>query len=175
MEGGENRWKSNIAKIPGGPLLGYTRVKLIEKDGLYFKDMDGTGELKPYVGLAADPGGAGGGPGFPAVRGRDRWARCSIPPTSPFRPGAAGISACPPTAARNSTNPARKKLGIDGSAEEISEGRQRAPRAGHHLRKPGSGRPLEQRDAGLLRGRGLFHSGEHLLRPAPRLRFFRGI
>lgn len=35
-------------KNPGGPLLGYTRVKLIEKDGLYFKDMDGTGELKPY-------------------------------------------------------------------------------------------------------------------------------
>ena len=35
-------------KNPGGPLLGYTRVKLIKKDGLYFKDMDGTGELKPY-------------------------------------------------------------------------------------------------------------------------------
>ena len=38
MEGGENRWKSNIAKIPAARLLGYTRVKLIEKDGLYFKE-----------------------------------------------------------------------------------------------------------------------------------------
>ena len=35
-------------KNENGPVLGYTSLKIIEKDGLYFKDMDGTGVLKPY-------------------------------------------------------------------------------------------------------------------------------
>ena len=35
-------------KNENGPVLGYTSVNIIEKDGLYFKDMDGTGVLKPY-------------------------------------------------------------------------------------------------------------------------------
>ncbi len=36
------------AKNEGGPELGYTSVPLIEKDGLFFKDMERTGELVPY-------------------------------------------------------------------------------------------------------------------------------
>jgi hypothetical protein len=35
-------------KNENGPVLGYTSVNIIEQDGLYFKDMDGTGVLKPY-------------------------------------------------------------------------------------------------------------------------------
>ncbi|MCR5656160.1 MAG: glycoside hydrolase family 3 C-terminal domain-containing protein [Butyrivibrio sp.] len=35
-------------KNKNGPTLGYNRVSLIEKDGLFFKDMEGTGELLPY-------------------------------------------------------------------------------------------------------------------------------
>lgn len=35
-------------KNENGPVLGYTSLNIIEKDGLYFKDMDGTGDLKPY-------------------------------------------------------------------------------------------------------------------------------
>ena len=31
-----------------GPKLGITSAKLIEQDGLYFKDLEGTGELLPY-------------------------------------------------------------------------------------------------------------------------------
>lgn len=31
-----------------GPVLGLTKVGIIEKDGLFFKDMDGTGALKPF-------------------------------------------------------------------------------------------------------------------------------
>ena len=33
---------------PGGPKLGLTTAKLIQQDGLYFKDLEGTGELLPY-------------------------------------------------------------------------------------------------------------------------------
>lgn len=36
-------------KNENGPVLGYTSLNIIEKDGLYFKDMDGTGELKPFA------------------------------------------------------------------------------------------------------------------------------
>lgn len=35
-------------KNANGPVLGYTSLNIIEQDGQYFKDMDGTGELKPY-------------------------------------------------------------------------------------------------------------------------------
>jgi len=35
-------------KNEGGPTLGYTTVPLIEKDGLFFKDMERSGELLPY-------------------------------------------------------------------------------------------------------------------------------
>jgi len=33
---------------PNGPKLGVTSVKIIERDGLYFKDFEGTGQLLPY-------------------------------------------------------------------------------------------------------------------------------
>ena len=33
---------------PKGPKLGMTTAKLIEQDGLYFKDLEGTGKLLPY-------------------------------------------------------------------------------------------------------------------------------
>lgn len=33
---------------PNGPRLGVTAAKLIEQDGLYFRDLEGTGELLPY-------------------------------------------------------------------------------------------------------------------------------
>lgn len=33
---------------PGGPTIGTVNRKVIEKDGLYFKDLDGSGELKVY-------------------------------------------------------------------------------------------------------------------------------
>ena len=33
---------------PNGPRLGVTTAKLIEQDGLYFRDLEGTGELLPY-------------------------------------------------------------------------------------------------------------------------------
>ncbi|MDO4331165.1 MAG: glycoside hydrolase family 3 N-terminal domain-containing protein [Eubacteriales bacterium] len=33
---------------PNGPVIGTVSRKVIEKDGLYFKDLDGSGELKPY-------------------------------------------------------------------------------------------------------------------------------
>lgn len=33
---------------PDGPKLGYTTAKLIQCDGLYFKDLEGTGSLLPY-------------------------------------------------------------------------------------------------------------------------------
>ena len=38
-----------------GPTLGYSSVSLIEKDGLFFKDMEGTGELLPYEDWRLDP------------------------------------------------------------------------------------------------------------------------
>lgn len=34
---------------PGGPTLGSTSVGILEKDGLFFKDMERTGELVPYA------------------------------------------------------------------------------------------------------------------------------
>lgn len=37
-----------VVKNPDGPELGYCEVGLIEKDGFYFKDFEGTGELVPY-------------------------------------------------------------------------------------------------------------------------------
>ena len=33
---------------PGGPLIGTVSRNMIEKDGLYFKDIDGSGEFKPF-------------------------------------------------------------------------------------------------------------------------------
>ena len=36
-------------KNENGPVLGYTSLNILDKDGLYFKDMDGTGELKPFA------------------------------------------------------------------------------------------------------------------------------
>ncbi|MBR3505264.1 MAG: glycoside hydrolase family 3 C-terminal domain-containing protein [Clostridia bacterium] len=33
---------------PNGPRLGYTACRIIEKDGLYFKDLNGSGVLEPY-------------------------------------------------------------------------------------------------------------------------------
>ena len=33
---------------PNGPRLGVTTAKLIEQDGLYFRDLEGTEELLPY-------------------------------------------------------------------------------------------------------------------------------
>ena len=33
---------------PNGPRLGLTSAKLIEQDGLWFRDLEGTGELLPY-------------------------------------------------------------------------------------------------------------------------------
>ena len=33
---------------PKGPVLGYTEVPILEKDGLYFKDLERTGRLLPY-------------------------------------------------------------------------------------------------------------------------------
>lgn len=35
-------------KNPEGPVIGTVSRKVIEKDGLYFKDLDGSGEFKPY-------------------------------------------------------------------------------------------------------------------------------
>ena len=35
-------------KNPDGPVIGTVSRKVIEKDGLYFKDLDGSGEFKPY-------------------------------------------------------------------------------------------------------------------------------
>ena len=33
---------------PNGPRLGYTQCGIIEQDGLYFKDLNGSGKLEPY-------------------------------------------------------------------------------------------------------------------------------
>ena len=33
---------------PNGPVIGTVSRKILERDGLYFKDLDGTGEFKPY-------------------------------------------------------------------------------------------------------------------------------
>jgi len=33
---------------PNGLRLGYTKSNIIEKDGLFFKNLDKTGKLKPY-------------------------------------------------------------------------------------------------------------------------------
>ena len=38
----------NYVQNPKGPRLGYTSAKLIEQEGLFFKDLAGTGELLPY-------------------------------------------------------------------------------------------------------------------------------
>lgn len=35
-------------KNPKGPIIGTVSRKIIERDGLYFKDLDGSGEYKPY-------------------------------------------------------------------------------------------------------------------------------
>ena len=35
-------------KNPEGPVIGTVSRKVIEKDGLYFKDLDGSGEFKSY-------------------------------------------------------------------------------------------------------------------------------
>lgn len=37
-----------LYKNPDGPDIGTTGAKIIEADGLYFKDLSGTGELLPY-------------------------------------------------------------------------------------------------------------------------------
>lgn len=42
---------SNLVKFfnnPDGPVIGTVSRKIIEKDGLFFKDLDGSGEFKPY-------------------------------------------------------------------------------------------------------------------------------
>ncbi len=36
-------------KNENGPVLGLSKLGVIEKEGLFFKDMDGTGELKPFA------------------------------------------------------------------------------------------------------------------------------
>ncbi len=51
-----------------GPVLGATKLGVIEKDGLFFKDMDGTGDLKPFEDWRLAP----------AVRAKDLAARLSI-------------------------------------------------------------------------------------------------
>ena len=53
---------------PGGPKLGLTSAKLIEKDGLYFKDLEGTGQLLPYEDWRLSPG----------ARAADLAARLSV-------------------------------------------------------------------------------------------------
>ena len=40
--------KITYVSNPNGPKLGVTSVKIIERDGLYFKDFEGTGQLLPY-------------------------------------------------------------------------------------------------------------------------------
>ena len=40
--------KITYVSNPNGPKLGVTSVKIIEQDGLYFKDFEGTGRLLPY-------------------------------------------------------------------------------------------------------------------------------
>ena len=45
---GEISVKITYVNNPGGPKLGMTSAKLIEQDGLYFKDLEGTGTLLPY-------------------------------------------------------------------------------------------------------------------------------
>ena len=40
--------KYKVVKNPDGPELGFCEVGLIEKDGCFFKDFEGTGELVPY-------------------------------------------------------------------------------------------------------------------------------
>ena len=37
-----------IENPKGGPVLGVTTVGVIEQDGYFFRDMEGTGELLPY-------------------------------------------------------------------------------------------------------------------------------
>ncbi len=51
-----------------GPVLGLTKLGVIEKDGLFFKDMDGTGELKPFEDWRLSP----------AARAKDLAARLSV-------------------------------------------------------------------------------------------------
>ena len=59
-----------LLKNPGGPELGYAPdTPIIEKDGLYFNDLAGTGELAPYEDWRLDP----------ETRARDLAARLSIP------------------------------------------------------------------------------------------------
>lgn len=55
-------------KNEGGPTLGMTACGVIEKDGLYFKDMDGTGALKPFADWRLSP----------EARARDLAGRLSI-------------------------------------------------------------------------------------------------
>lgn len=35
-------------KNPNGPCISTVSRRVIEKDGLYFKDLDGSGEFRPY-------------------------------------------------------------------------------------------------------------------------------
>ena len=38
----------NIKENKNEPAIGYVKTGIIEKDGLFFKDSEGTGELLPY-------------------------------------------------------------------------------------------------------------------------------
>ena len=40
--------KITYVQNPGGPKLGLTSAAVISQDGLYFKDLEGTGQLLPY-------------------------------------------------------------------------------------------------------------------------------
>ena len=35
-------------KNPAGPVIASVSRKVIEQDGLYFKDLDGSGQMKPF-------------------------------------------------------------------------------------------------------------------------------
>lgn len=46
--GGKRRMKITCVDNSHGPRLGLTSAGLIEQDGAYFKDLEGTGQLLPY-------------------------------------------------------------------------------------------------------------------------------
>jgi len=52
---GEMAVKVTYYKNPNGPVLGSASVPIIEADGLFFKDLAGTGSLLPYEDWRLDP------------------------------------------------------------------------------------------------------------------------
>ena len=124
-------------KNENGPVLGLAKIGVIEKDGLFFKDMDATGELKPFEDWRLPA----------AARAKDLAARLSIEEIAGLMLYSAHQS-IPARGMRHFRKGIRRirreGVGTHRPAEGISGAGQCAPCARHDVRVARGGGPLEQ-------------------------------